>query len=152
MQCSSFNSVHFFQDAIIVIKKVLHHAMRRLDLVYAKKDGEDRQSREILTLMVAIANSVRKIGEAICFSEYNDIISVLCVLKSKIFGQESTYSKDFFKSANELRFIKKCQNRTFKVNFRCQKSNEFFQKKSHLRISIQETMFFIKNIFSRLNF
>ena len=40
------------------------------------------------------------------------------VLKSKMFGQESTYSKDFFfKSVDELKFIKKCQNCTFKLNF-----------------------------------
>ena len=43
--------------------------MRRPDLVFAKRDGEDRESMEILTLMVAIADSVRKIGEAVCFSE-----------------------------------------------------------------------------------
>ena len=66
--------------------------MRRLDLVYAKKDGEDRESMEISTLMVANAYTVRKIGEAVCFSELNKIISVLWVLKS----QESIYSKDFF--------------------------------------------------------
>ena len=53
------------------------------------------------------------------------------VLKSKILGQESTYSKDFFsKSVDESWFIKKCQNCTFKVNFRCQKSTDFFQKKT----------------------
>ena len=51
------------------------------------------------------------------------------VLKSKIFGQESTYSKDLFfkESVDELWLIKKCQNCTFKVNFWCQKSTEFFQ-------------------------
>ena len=40
------------------------------------------------------------------------------VLKSKLFGQEWTYSKKFAlkKSFDELRFVKKCQNRTFKVN------------------------------------
>ena len=54
----------------------------------------------------------------------------------KIFGQESTYSKDFFfKSGDELWFIKKCQNCTFKVNFQCQKSTEFSHKK--LRHSIE---------------
>ena len=35
----------------------------------------------------------------------------------------------FFKSVDELRFVKKCQNRTFKVNFQCQKSTEFLKKK-----------------------
>ena len=33
------------------------------------------------------------------------------------------------KTVDELWFVKKCQNRTFKVNFQCQKSTEFFQKK-----------------------
>ena len=42
----------------------------------------------------------------------------------------------FIKSVDELRFIKKCQNCTFKVNFRCQKSTEFFQKKLRLRPNI----------------
>ena len=38
--------------------------------------------------------------------------------------------KGFFlkQSYDELWFVKKCQNRTFKVNFLCQKSTEFFQK------------------------
>ena len=36
----------------------------------------------------------------------------------------------FYKSVDELWFIKKCQTCTFKVNFRCQKSTEFFQKKT----------------------
>ena len=60
------------------------------------------------------------------------------VLKSKIFGQESTYSREFFfkKSVDELWFFKKCQNCTFKVNFQCQKSTEFSQKKLRLRPNI----------------
>ena len=36
----------------------------------------------------------------------------------------------FFKSFDELQFVKKCQNRTFKVNFRSQKSTEFKKKKN----------------------
>ena len=50
------------------------------------------------------------------------------VLKSKVFCQESTYSKEIvaFYEYNELRFVKKCQNRTFKIDFLCQKSKEFF--------------------------
>ena len=51
------------------------------------------------------------------------------VLKSKIIGQESSYSKDFLKSVDELQFVKKGLNRTFKVNFGCQKSTDFFRKK-----------------------
>ena len=49
--------------------------------------------------------------------------------------------KGFFKqSCNELWFIKKCRNCTFKANFLCQKlvlskTNEI-KKKNHLRISI----------------
>ena len=60
------------------------------------------------------------------------------LLKSKIFGQESTYSKEIFftKSVDELWLIKKCQNCTFKVNFLCQRSAEFFQKKLRLRPNI----------------
>ena len=42
--------------------------MRRPKFVIAKKDGEDRKATEI-TLMVANAQPVRKIGEAVCFSE-----------------------------------------------------------------------------------
>ena len=42
----------------------------------------------------------------------------------------------FQKSFDELMFIKKCQNCTFKVNFQCQKSIEFFQKKVRLRPNI----------------
>ena len=60
------------------------------------------------------------------------------VLKSKIFGEESTYSREIFfkKFVDELWFIKKCQNCTFKVNFQCQKSTDFFQNKLRLRPNI----------------
>ena len=34
----------------------------------------------------------------------------------------------FFKSVNELGFIKNCQNRTFKVIFQCQKSTDLKKK------------------------
>ena len=41
------------------------------------------------------------------------------LLESKVFGQESTSSKEIFlkQPHNELWFVKKCQNHTFKVNF-----------------------------------
>ena len=39
-------------------------------------------------------------------------------------------------SWDELWFVKKCLNCTFKVNFLSQKSTEFFLKKNYLRISI----------------
>ena len=53
------------------------------------------------------------------------------------------------KSCNKLWFIKKCQNRTFDVNFRCQKSTKFFaKKKNNLRISI----YLRDQFFSRVNF
>ena len=60
------------------------------------------------------------------------------VLKRKIFGQESTYSREiiFKKSVAKLWFIKMCQNCTFKVNFQCQKSTDFSQKKLRLRPNI----------------
>ena len=50
-------------------------------------------------------------------------------LKCKIFAQESTCSKEFFskQSYDELSFVKKSRNCTFKVNFLGQKSE--FKKK-----------------------
>ena len=47
---------------------------------------------------------------------------------NKIFGQDSTYLKHFLKkkSVDELQLVKKCQNRSFKVNFLCKKSYKFF--------------------------
>ena len=42
----------------------------------------------------------------------------------------------FQKSVDELWFIKKSQYCTFKVNFQCQKSTEFSQKKLRLRPNI----------------
>jgi hypothetical protein len=46
--------------------------------------------------------------------------------KMQVFAQESTCSKEIFlkQSCDELWFVKKCRNRTFKVNFLCQKSTE----------------------------
>ena len=61
-------------------------------------------------------------------------------------------------SCDELWFVKKCRNHTFNVNFLCQKWTEFFQKKKHLRISIEETIFckkthfFLTQIFEPLYF
>ena len=57
------------------------------------------------------------------------------VLKSKIIGQELIYSKEIFskKLVNELRFVKKCQNCTFKVNFLRQKINRFFSKQNSFK-------------------
>ena len=44
-----------------------------------------------------------------------------CVLKSKVFGQESTYSKEIvvFYEYNELRSVKKCQNHILKISNIC---------------------------------
>ena len=69
-----------------------------------------------------------------CYDQYQFGSGILkwWVLKSKIFGQESTHTK----SVDELGFIKKCQNCTFKVNFQWQKSTEFIQKKLRLRPDI----------------
>ena len=81
------------------------------------------------------------------------------VLNSKIFGQKLTYSKEFFfekKSVNELWLVKKCQNRTYKVNFRCQKSTEFFQKISSKNIILGDhflvKLYFRNSIFQQLYF
>ena len=82
------------------------------------------------------------------------------VLRSNFFGQESTYSKEFSlkKSVDELLFIKKCQNCTFKVNFWYQKSTKVFQKeKIILRTSTFKRpffsiIFFLNSIFDKLTF
>ena len=77
-----------------------------------------------------------KLSHPYSLSVYINVSSVVefqrwWVLKCKIFSQESTRSKEnvLKKSCNELWFVKKCLNRTFKVNFLCQKSMEFFQNK-----------------------
>ena len=59
-------------------------------------------------------------------------------------------------SYNELWFVKKCQNRTFKVNFGCQKVVEFFQKKNLSKnINLGDhylLFFFLISIFEPLYF
>ena len=50
-------------------------------------------------------------------------------------------------SYDELWFVKKCRNRTFKVNFLCQKSTEFFQEKTSFKNINLEDQFFVRNIF-----
>ena len=55
------------------------------------------------------------------------------------------------KSVDDLRFVKKCQGRTFKVNFQSQKSTKFFQKKiSSKNINLGDH-FSLKTFFSKLN-
>ena len=54
------------------------------------------------------------------------------------------------KSVDELPFVKKCQNRTFKVNFQCQKSTEF--KKRIIYEYQFRRPFFVKTSFSKSNF
>ena len=58
----------------------------------------------------------------------------------------------YFKSVNELWFVKKCQNRTFKVNFQCQKSAEFFQQKISFKIINLGDHFLVKTFFSSNHF
>jgi hypothetical protein len=50
--------------------------------------------------------------------------------KKQAFWPRINILKGFFLNnpSMNLRFLKKCQNRTFKVNFGCQKLFEFFQK------------------------
>ena len=43
---------------------------------------------------------------------------------------------NMLKGNYELWFVKKCRNCTFKVNFLCHKSTEFFQKKIFKNINI----------------
>ena len=85
---------------------------------------------------------------------YTNISSVVefqrwWVLNSKVFAQKSTSSKEIFskKSYDDLRFVKKCRNRTFRVNFLRQKSTEFFQKKNSFKNINLGDHFFVKNIF-----
>ena len=56
--------------------------------------------------------------------------------KQDFWAKNQHTQRIFFKSVDELWFIKKYQNCTFKVNFRCQKSTEFFQKILRLRPNI----------------
>ena len=69
------------------------------------------------------------------------------MLKRKYFSKQSY---------NELWFVKKCQNCTFKVNFLCQKLTEFFQKKSFKNINLGDHFlgktFFVDQIFDELTF
>jgi len=56
------------------------------------------------------------------------------------------------KSFDGLRFVKKCQNRTFKVNFGCQKLIEFFQKNFLSKNINLGDHYLVKTFFSKLNF
>ena len=59
---------------------------------------------------------------------------------------------NFFKSYNELWFVKQCQNCTFKVNFGCQKLIDFFQKKNLSRNINLGDHYLFKTFFSKLNY
>ena len=65
------------------------------------------------------------------------------VLKCKSFAQESLCSKEIVSKqpCDELWFVKKGQNRTFNVNFLCQKSSEFFQKQKSFKNINLDTIF-----------
>ena len=86
----------------------------------------------------------------LCSRIYN-LMSVLLqnfkVLECKIFAQESTCLKGIVlkQSCDELWFVKKCYNPTFKVNFLCQKLRDFFQKKIITEYQLRRP-FFVKNI------
>ena len=58
--------------------------------------------------------------------------------KKQDFWQRINILKGFFfsKLVNELQFVKKYQNLTFKVNFVRQKSTNFFQKNSFKNINL----------------
>merc|ERR1712008_131028 len=62
-----------------------------------------------------------------------------------------------FWECGEHQFVKKCQNHTFKVNFLCRKSTEFFQKKKsfkniNLGDNFKKKLFFLTPIFEPLYF
>ena len=87
------------------------------------------------------------------YNKYYMRCSPLMSVRLWNFKEESTCSKDFFKqSYNELWFVKKCQNRTFKVNFGCQKLIEFFQKKILSKNINLGDHYLLKTFFSKLNF
>ena len=74
-----------------------------------------------------------------CVCQFGSRISKMVGPKKQDFWPRINIPKGFFfKSVNDLRLLKKCQNPTLKVNFGRQKSTEFFQKKI--------------SFFSRLNF
>ena len=54
------------------------------------------------------------------------------VLKARFLHKNQHAQRNFFLNNPTMMFVKKCQNRTFKVNFLCQKSTEFFQKKKFI--------------------
>ena len=91
-----------------------------------------------VTLIFFLANVPTKedhLKAIVLLGEYYNISSIVefqrwWVLKCKIFAQESTCPKDIVlkQSSNELWFIKKCWNYTFKVNFLSQKSTKFKKK------------------------
>ena len=65
----------------------------------------------------------------------------------------NTQRKLFFKiSVDELRFVKKCQNRTFKVYFGRQKLIKFFQKKKLSKDINLGDHYLLRKFFSKLNF
>ena len=72
------------------------------------------------------------------------------VLKSKFLAKNQHTQRNSF-SVDELRFVKKYQNRTFKVNFQCQKSTEFFKKISFKNINLGDH-FFLDSIIEPLYF
>ena len=78
--------------------------------------------------------------------------SGVMVLNCNIFAQESTCSKEIVLKNNPLMnygsYLKKCQNRTFKVNFLRQKSTEYQFRRPFKK----KTFFFVTSILEPLNF
>ena len=58
----------------------------------------------------------------------------VCVLKSKIFGQNSTYLLTVLCEYIQWQFVKKCRNLTFKVNFLCQEWSKSFRFEHMLKL------------------
>ena len=78
----------------------------------------------------------------------------MVVLKCKIFAQEYTCWKEIVlkQSCNELWFVKKCRNSTFKVNFLCQNQWNFFKKKIIQEYQFRRPLFVKNHTFSNFNF
>ena len=74
------------------------------------------------------------------------------VLKSKVFHLSSSEETVLFCKYNELQFVKKCQNHTFKVYLLCQKSMDVFLIFFSFQNINLGDHFLLKTFFSDFNF
>ena len=132
---------HIFLTKKLITKETPYNRLKHRNSFFVKECSEQVICDKLWEKQVMIRNWELVFGSRELLINIKWVVELQrwLVLKSKIFGQESTYSKEilFRKSFDDLGFVKKCQNRIFKVNFWCQKSTKFFQKeKFQLWISI----------------